>query len=381
MPSQHGFRVKIPGSNPSVVTRAPTLSFDLGRGRSAADSAVSVWIRRGGPSCCVDDEDDAGGGRPGEQASIIEIGEADSLCSADGGLVRALGLGCLSLGTQAGGEGITIGTGVVTVRQPTLSACNLLLSGSIAATRYENLITGFSSANPFVPPSAAALNLTFMTLSNLISANAIAVLSAVGSNGGGTSYGTYGTYGGALSNALAGMSVAQPSFVTDAPSYGPTVDFGLLSCFEICVADGGWIVAPAYSNLVDDYVNVATHTMPPSAWALNDAYTRMSNAAASASVLPPFLWTNGPGGGVLASLDSNGVFTPSGGYGGLPVRAMSSDLLVTDSNVAASCSALGRVRSESIAMSSVTFVKAQSACNIANAVATVAAAASGSSPA
>lgn len=227
---------------------------------------------------------------------------------------------------------------------------------TLTVDRYTNLVSSYTSGNPYLPPSAAALSAAYFALSNMIGGS-----SGSGGGGGGDAEG-----GGGGSNSFVTLS----NDVAD-------VDFGSISCGFIRVIDGGYVDATSFRNLAQDWRTVAAPDVPASAFALNQAVTALSNGGHVSSSNPRIEWRNLDTGAVIASLDSDGVFCAYGGYSNLPVESVTSSLAPSDasSNVAASMAALRAVRDQTSAMASIAFAKAEDASNAAVSVSSVAASA------
>ena len=341
--SHAGYNAWLTGSNPTLRTSVSALSVALEPNPSDASSNVQLRLTR-----------DAWSNEPN---TLVAIGASNGR----GRVVAYLPQLGLGLSCQPDDAIVLDASSGLLVRPSAQLASDLGVSGTLSAARYANLVPSFAFTNPFVPPSASALRLTYETLSNMIVAatGRSNLAELLGSNGNG--------------------SIPSAPFF-DAAGLGSNVavDFAALNCVALTVVEGGYVNAASFCNLVDDYVNVATRMLPPSSFALHQAYCELSNAAyglyASAD---GFAWWATPAAASsgaasnaaiaaapLARLDSNGVFWPSGGYGALPVPGMTSDPLSGSSNLAASAALVKAVADRAAASSTVSFLKASSACNI-----------------
>lgn len=202
---------------------------------------------------------------------------------------------------------------------------------------FTNLVSSFAIKNPYMPPSAAALNSAFVTLSNLIVQRTPSATTPSEAEL-------------QCSTTLVGGDVYSD------PPEDIDVDFGVVSCTTLRVNDGGHIDARSFKNLVQDWTAVTARDVPVSAYAVYDAFTTLSNARHLLENDKAIEWRNLTNGELLASIDANGVFYARGGICNM---GLTSTLAEASSNLAASMASLHAVREQVSAMASIAFSKAE----------------------
>ena len=132
---------------------------------------------------------------------------------------------------------------------------DLMVHGTIYASKYLNLVDDISSTSIFLPPTANALRGAFTSLSNFISTS----LSQT------------------PSSTITSTSTSTPTLTCTSGTSGTSGDaFAIPSIVCTDLRVGGTVTAAAYCNLAHDHT-VSDPRRPPSAAALHATYTHLSN--------------------------------------------------------------------------------------------------------
>jgi hypothetical protein len=170
------YNVRIAGSNPTISARSPRVVVSLGN----VDSSLS-----GCSGCPGMGGGGMGGGGTGPPVAmaitngsrgVIAIGESPN--GDGGGVVQAIG-NTLSLGARTSNgrspHAIFVNPCSVDLLRPRLNVSGNMevlgdstFSGTLCASKYLDLEGTHESTDPFTPVSAAALRMTYLSLSNLV---------------------------------------------------------------------------------------------------------------------------------------------------------------------------------------------------------------------